>query len=367
MSNLLADEILFTNLMSDLGVRLRTVPWDEAPRKSWRFSRFAVSNLLFSDRPLNVDKDYDPQLRRLVETELQKESFDLLVCDFVQMARNCIGLQIPKLLFQHNVEAEVLGRIADRSSLAMNRYLSLQAARMARFERLASRDFDRVVAVSDRDASHFENEYGLDNVDVIDTAVDFEYFKPSATTSERNGVVFVGSMDWAPNVDGILHFAKSIWPIIRSASSDACLTIVGRNPPASICRLNGLEGIRVTGTVDDVRPYLSGSAVAIVPLYSGGGTRLKIFESMAMKCPVVSTTLGAEGLGVIHGKHLSLIDGDESFAREVVRFLVDRHLGEERAESAYRFIRKRNDAETIAQQFESSCRKAIESWKSRLP
>ena len=361
--NLLEKEKPFLSEMIEIGVNIKSTAWFEPPRRSLRFVASAIVNL-FSSRPLNVDKDFDPKLRAIVESEVATGDYDLLVCDFVQMARNCIGMRLPKLLFQHNVEAEIFERLAIRSSGVFKRYLQMQAARMRKFEKAAGDDFDFVIAVSERDKIRFKKMYGWNHVGLIETAVDTNYFSPPASTVQRTGVVFVGSLDWDPNVDGLTHFIDSIWPIIRSKIRNAKLTIVGRNPPLRLTRHDKQNGIEITGTVDDVRPYLSSAAVSIVPLYSGGGTRLKIFEYMAMKCPVVSTSLGAEGLRVTDGVHLVIRDNDNDFASEVVDLLRNHDRCFELGNAAYNLVNDSFSAEPIARQFEEHCQRTIAHWKS---
>lgn len=358
--NVQEDERQYLDQMKSLGVDVKSIPWIEAPRRSCRFILMALSNLVASHYPLNVDKDFDPKLRELVESEVRAGGYDLLICDFVQSARNCLGIEIPKLLFQHNVEAEIFERMANRRSGPFAWYLSLQARRMRSFESEAGFDFDGVVAVSQRDKQRFETSYGWRHVSVIDTAVDMEFFQGAESATERCGVVFVGSMDWAPNVDGVEHFVRSVWPTVHSIHANVEFTIVGRNPPQAISRMHGQQGVRVTGTVDDIRPYLANAAVAIVPLYSGGGTRLKIFEYMAMNCPVVSTTLGAEGLDVQNDEHLLIRDNDDDIAQAIVDLINDQRKRERLASRAHEFVRSRYSAQRIAGQFERHCESAVE-------
>lgn len=365
--NVQRSESQYAEQMKSLGTRLITVPWQEASRRSIKFAAFALRNLLYSRYPLNVDKDFDPRLRKLVENEVESGNYDLLVCDFVQTSRNCIQIEIPKLLFQHNVEAEIFERLAKRNCGLFGRYLSAQACRMRQFESEAGRDFDGVVAVSRRDSERFQSDYGWNHVGVIDTAVDTDYFRRvndirQRTSMQRSGIVFVGSMDWPPNVDGVAHFVKYIWPRIRDACNDATFTIVGRNPPASILRLQNTDKISVTGTVDDTRPFLSNSAVSIVPLYSGGGTRLKIFEYMAMECPVVSTTLGAEGLDVRDGQHLLIRDDDIAFADAISELINNPERRKSLSRRAHALVKTRYSAEKVAMQFERHCWDAIERY-----
>jgi len=358
LSNLLVAERPFVQPMRELGLRLENIPWREPPRRSLRFAASAVINVA-SRYPLNVAKDYDRRLRARAAELLQQEGYDLLICDFVQMARNAIGLPVRSLLFQHNVEAEIFSRLALRHRGPMAMYLRQQAAKMQAFEGAAGRRFDRVVAVSERDRQRFEQMYGWPHVRTIDTAVDLNFFRPlDGKTRADDQVVFVGSMDWPPNVDGVTHFVRRIWPQVRSQVPTATFTIVGRNPPRSVQDLDHHPGVRVTGTVTDIRPYLARASVGVVPLYSGGGTRLKIFEMMAMRCPVVSTALGAEGLRLQPAEHLLLADDDEAFAKAVIGLLEDPVQRGGLRDRAYQLVQQQYSSEAVARQFEQVCQEA---------
>lgn len=366
LCNLLESEQKHVEEFEAIGVDLVAIPWDEPPRRSARFIGSALKNLL-SPFPLNVDKDFDSRLRSMSTELVDAGHIDLLVCDFVQMARNCIGLAVPKLLFQHNVEAEIFERLSANATGPWAKYLGLQAKRMRRFEGMAGCDFDRVVAVSKRDQQQFQHRYDWNHVGTIDTAVDIEHFRPnaSAVKSELPNCVFVGSMDWTPNREGVLHFASKIWPSVKEQVSDATFTIVGRNPPSSIQALTDLPGVEVTGTVDDTRPYLERAWLSVVPLYCGGGTRLKIFEAMAMGCPVLSTPLGAEGLEVDDGKDLELAESDEQMVAALTRLFGD---DQQRAQLSHRgqeLVRTHYSPELIAKQFDKHCHQAVEDYHRR--
>ena len=343
--------------MESLGVRLETSPWLENPRWSLKFYG-EVGRNVFSQYPLNVDKDYDPGLRRRAEELLEQDSYDLVICDFVQMARNAIELNVPaKLLFQHNVEAELLERRAKMDCSFLRRhFMNHQAAKMRRFESDAGRAFDRVIAVSQRDATVFADMYNWNHVDVIDTAVDTEFFQPINDPPMVPGrVVFVGSMDWLPNVDAVQWFVRDIWPAIRKEMPHATFQVVGRNPPSELSGLSSHHGVDVTGTVEDVRPYLAGAEVVVVPLRIGSGTRLKIYEAMAMKKAVISTPLGAEGLPLQDGSEILLPREVDQFAAAVVRVLGMPNLRERLAANSQSLVLERFRAEVVARQFEAIC------------
>jgi glycosyltransferase involved in cell wall biosynthesis len=187
--------------------------------------------------------------------------------------------------------------------------------------------------------------------------VDAEYFKfTNATgTASTSDLVFVGSMDWAPNIDGIDWFGREVLPLLLKRKPDCTIAIVGRTPPRSIQQLAELHpGIRVTGTVPDVRPWFWGSKVSIVPLRVGGGTRLKIFEAMAAGIPVVSTAVGAEGLGARDGDTIRIADTPEAFAECCVALLDDAAERKRLSDRALHMITSLYSWEAVATAFENA-------------
>ncbi len=366
LCNVLPEEESYLEDMRSLGVELIAIPWKEASRESWQFYAGLASSLT-SRFPYTVNKDFDPRIRQRAESLLGTGQYDLVICDFVQMARNVIGLNAaPKVLFQHNVEAQIYRRMADNESHPAKRwFIRNQYRKMVSFERDAGRDFERVVAVSHQDKSIFESDYGWNHVDVIDTAVDTDYFQPRGGEKIPGKLVFVGSMDWLPNQEGVERFARQILPTIQREFPQATLDVVGRNPTSRIRQLADLPGVKVTGSVDDVRPYIDRARVAVVPLYAGGGTRLKIFEFMAMGATVVSTSIGAEGLKIEPGKHWIQADEDRDFAKEVVRLLRDEASARQLAQNGREHVCTHFSSESIARQFESICEACCTSAATR--
>ena len=229
VSNLLQCEQAYLGEMQSLGLELVNVPWMETPRNSPLFYGQLAANL-FSRFPFNVNKDYDADLRRELCRLVKEREYDLLICDFVQMARNCLGVDsLPKLLFQHNVESQIFHRHVQQSdSFAQRAYMWLQWKKMHRFEREAGNDFDVVVAVSEQDRGTFQREYAWQHVRTIGTAVDTDYFRPANITEVPRRCVFVGSMDWLPNEQGVLKFVREVWPLVRAQIPDASFQIVER-------------------------------------------------------------------------------------------------------------------------------------------
>jgi glycosyltransferase involved in cell wall biosynthesis len=238
---------------------------------------------------------------------------------------------------------------------------------MLKFEGATLARFDRVLAVSDtdRDTLHRLYQQSLNApVSVIPTGVDTTYFTPQPQDpSGARRLVFTGSMDWLPNEDAVLYFCREILPIIREAEPDVTFTIVGRSPTPAVRRLAEDPSVEVTGRVKDVRPYLAASAVYVVPLRIGGGTRLKIFEAMSTGRSVVSTTIGAEGLPAEDGRHLLLADGPQVFAQSVIRMLRDVPARTRIEREARALVAGHYDWEAAAMQLEH----ALEETRTPVP
>jgi glycosyltransferase involved in cell wall biosynthesis len=306
--------------------------------------------------PYAVAKYRSPPLRQAIERAARERGVDVVVCDFLAPSQNVPdGLPCRTVLFQHNVEAAIWRRHADvRTNPLARAYFREQWRRMRRFEGSECRRFGRVVAVSHADAEMLEREYGLVGVADVPTGVDIDYFRPGpGATREPHDIVFTGSMDWMPNEDGIAWFTSAVLPRIHDVMPDATLTVVGRNPPAAIQELARRDQrVRVTGTVPDVRPFMDRASAFVVPLRVGGGTRLKIYEAMAMECPLVSTTIGAEGLPVEHGRHLLIADDPGSFANAVLDLLSNKSLAHTMGSTAARWVREHYSWDRAAAEFE---------------
>ena len=299
---------------------------------------------LISDLPYAIKKYESPAMRDEVAKRVANGSFDVLVCDFLAPAVNLPRtVQTPVVLFQHNVEAAIWKRHYEvQKSRLKKAYLLRQWQKMQRFERDACRRVECVVAVSEADAEMMQRQYGLAKVYEIPTGVDLDFFRPTSAGATRpNSVVFTGSMDWLPNEDAMQFFIKEIMPPVRRAVPDLHLTIVGRSPYRSLVELAQREkNITITGRVEDVRPYMEQASAFIVPIRIGGGTRLKIYEAMAMEKPVISTTVGAEGLPVRDGVDLLLADDPKSFADALIRVLTDVGLASRLGRSAAGLVRQ---------------------------
>jgi sugar transferase (PEP-CTERM/EpsH1 system associated) len=228
----------------------------------------------------------------------------------------------------HNIESELMRRYSEQEESAGRRVYARRTARLMRaFEQRALSEFDAHIAVSERDAAALRAINPAAKVFVIENGVDSEHYSSDKyTPGNAHRLVFVGSMDYHGNVEGVVKFARHVWPSIRQREPELIFTIVGKDPAPAVRDLTSIKGIEVTGSVADVRPYYREAIAAIVPLNVGGGSRLKILEAMAAGVPVVSTTLGAEGLDVRDGEHILLADDDDRLTKAILDLLNDQPL-----------------------------------------
>ncbi len=327
--------------------------------------------------PYAVSRFADAKVQKQLQTWFREQRFDVAVCDFLDAAVNFPGsLNIPSVLFQHNVESEIWRRhAATAGNPAKKMMYRMEFQKMLGYERAAVCKFQHVIAVSENDRSLMTKWVDGDRVTVVATGVDLVQYRPNPAASDSSAsdpnassplITFVGAMDWEPNVDGVEYFCAEVWPLIKAKVPQARFRIVGRNPDRRVQKwasdsIN--NSIEVTGRVPSVVEHLHQSAVVIVPLRIGGGTRLKIYEAMATAKAVVSTTVGAEGLDVHHGRDIMLADDARSFAQAVIMLLLDPEL-RRRYEKAAAETAARYDWPAIGERF-SEVLQAVAEKKSR--
>lgn len=336
---------------------------------SWRddTQRTTVNRIrsLASHLPVSVALDRSHNARACIAAELAALP-DVVVFDFVHTAILAPAAPLPmrSIVFTHNVESEIFARNA---ALARNRLVRAvwrsQCAKMVRFERAALRRFDAVIAVSERDGELFRTDLGVEGVRVIPTGVDVDFYslmpKPQRGDLTRTGgkLVFTGSMDWRPNIDGLEWLMEEAWAEIVATSPHSELTVVGRDPPPRLIAEAKRRGLAwaFTGRVDDVRPFIRDADICVIPLRCGGGTRLKAYEAMALGCPVVSTTVGVEGLPLIADEHYRHADSAKDFAAAVLSLLSDAQLRQRLSTAAHHYTTANFSSRTVGRAFEAIC------------
>jgi glycosyltransferase involved in cell wall biosynthesis len=305
---------------------------------------------------------------RAVVGQALAERPDVVVVDFPHADVLVPGrIEAASLMFTHNVEAEIFERHANRARGLWRLIWADQSRKMTRLEQDSLARYDTVLAVSERDRDALAERYRLPVVEAIETGVDLDFFGMSPAEAADPGadggtIVFTATMSWAANVDGIHFLLDEVFPLLLRARPKIRAVIIGRNPPASLSDKIKERGLAVTltGFVDDIRPYVAQSNVYVIPLFVGSGTRIKAFEAMAMGRPVVSTTLGVEGLDVTDGENYLRADDATSFARSILTLMDDASMRVRLAAAARRLVEDRFSWSRVGRQFEAICLRTLE-------
>ncbi len=303
---------------------LVVVPSPRLPRRGWLTK---VRDLPRRD-PIGLRRWSSPQMRVTLSDLVRSGRYDLAHIDHIALAQYSDLLRsMPRVITHHNVEHLILRRaiqVRNQSSILAWFACLLEDRRWMRYEIEASRRADAVVTVSALEAAYFRKHIPEVPIFVVPNGVDTHHFLPIQCRNSESDLLFTGRMDYGPNVDAMVWFCHQVLPIIQYHRPEASLMIVGRDPTSEVRALGKLPGVRVTGMVEDIRPYFGQANVYVVPLRFGGGTRLKILEAMATGTPIVSTSVGSEGLDIEPGSDLLVADGASDFATAVVELLGDK-------------------------------------------
>jgi glycosyltransferase involved in cell wall biosynthesis len=344
------------------------VPWQETQKYSSQFYTDLFTNQ-FSALPYFLAKCRLPHFRSAVESLLEREHFDLILCDFLQTAVPLMDCSFtPKIIFEHNVEFHLRKRKWQVERHPLRKIVFGREWKRTRpLEARVCRSFDHVLTVSEEDQQIIQSEFGIDHVSAIPTGVDTDFFCPPGNQSVPGRMVFVGSMDWDPNEDAIVWFLENVYPLIRRQVPNASFVVVGRNPSSRLQAVASKDpAVEITGWVPDVRPYLSQAEVVVVPLRVGGGTRIKIPEAMAMAKAVVSTPIGAEGLPFLNDREICIAERSEDFAGAVIKLLTQRCIREAIGTEARRTVTSRHSWEAVVAQMEECLHRMIRKKERQI-
>jgi len=284
---------------------------------------------LFSPKPFVVQKYDVPDVRKKIREILKGEKIDLVHVDMLPLSVYINEFEkLPIILVNHNVESIRLYRWFQTESNPVKKvYLGMQYPKLKAFEKSAMEKFDCCVVVSEKD-KYLLREMGVkNNLAVVPNGTDTTFFKPMGRNKIDNSVLWLGHMDVHTNRDAVLYFWREIFPLLQKQYPQVRMVFVGSSPPKEIADASRKNGnIKVTGFVDDVRPYMDEAAVLVVPLRIGSGTRLKILDAMAMGKAIVSTSVGCEGLQVADGENMLIADDPAAFTHKVIKLLHDDNL-----------------------------------------
>lgn len=330
------------------------------------YTRLACN--LLSPLPYSAASHHSARMREAVRSHAAAHAVDLWQVEWTPY----VGM-VPvhasgrRLLIAHNVDSLIWQRYEENERHRLKRiYIRQQRRKFEHFERRVFAEVDGIVAVSREDASLLRHQFGVENVDVVENGVDGAYFENVRGGGKADVILFLGSLDWRPNLDAVHLLLDNIFPAARRAEPSARLCLVGRNAPTWLVqRVEHTANVELHANVADVRPYLAESGVLAVPLRIGGGSRLKILEALAAGLPVVSTRIGAEGLDLQPDKDLVVVEGVKDMAAALVQSLRHPERMRAMARQGREVVRTQYDWEKLAAKLESVWEKCAAGDTSR--
>jgi sugar transferase (PEP-CTERM/EpsH1 system associated) len=330
--------------------RLRTLATSSLPDMAWRL--------------------WSPAFQRALGLWLRDHHFDIVQVEGIELARYLIdaqGAAIPRnaqfVFDDHNCEY-ILQKRTHEADLKRGRlhgaaYSYVQWQRLHGFERAAMNAADATLAVSSQDAAVLKQLAPNKPVEVIPNGIDVASYSAFAAPAQHNTptIIFTGKMDFRPNIEAMLWFAREAWPAVKQAIPAAQLRIVGQKPSPRLDALRNDPDIVITGQVDDVRPHIAAADVYIAPLLAGGGTRFKLLEAMAMRKSIVTTALGCEGFDVQPGREMMIADTGSDFAGAVIELLRSEGRRRQLGERAFTFVSATYDWKAIVPNLEQVYRR----------
>lgn len=312
--------------------------------------------------PFLMLRDESPAMRALLQKLLKEHRFDLIHIDQLNMALFAQNTNLPVVLDEHNAVWTIFARMA-RQERGLKRFLlEYEWRRLRQYEAQICNQAMAVMAVSDEDRLALRDAGATGSISVIPIAVDVAGIQAVQRQEDAKAILSMATMYWPPNVDSVLWFEREVLPLIRREIPDAPFWVLGKGPPAKVRALAQDPLIEITGYVEDPTTYLQQSALLVVPLRAGGGMRVKILEALARGLPVVSTTIGAEGIAVESGTHLLIADEPADFAQAVIRILRDRTFADRLAETGRQHALMRYDWRMVCPAIETVYTDAIDAF-----
>jgi glycosyltransferase involved in cell wall biosynthesis len=349
------------------GIQTRVVDRAVPSKSGPRFYLRLAANLL-SPLPYSVATHKSRALRHALAEIARTQPVDVWHCEWTPYAETLRGIASGnRVIMAHNVESTIWQRYYETESNHLRRwYIGRQWRKFQCFERRVLGEVEHAVAVSATDARRLRQDFGVERVAVVENGVDTAYFQPQVKRRQRGRLLFLGSLDWRPNLDGLRLLLERVYPAVCAAEPSASLCIVGRNPPERLRRrVAAMANVELHANVPDVRPFLADCSLLVVPLRIGGGSRLKILEALASGTPVVSTRVGAEGLLLQAGQDLTVVEDIDDLVTTLIAAIRHPNVLQDQCERGREKVLEHYDWDRLAEQLEQVWRQCAMDRNNR--
>ncbi len=313
--------------------KLITVPFNR------KMAYLYAAKAVFNDKPFIVEYFYSREMQKVVDNLLKKENFDIITGYMIRIAPYLEKYKDENIIidFVDAVSMMYQRRIKNVQSLWDKFKIGIEYIKVKNYEKKCTKNFKMQTVISQTDKDYIEKFVKKSNIKIVGNGVDTEYYKPVDSLKE-NKICFVGSMQYIPNSEAAIYFATKVFPLVKKSIPDAKFKIIGANPRKDLFEaVKGVEGVEITGKVDDVREYMKDCKVSVCPVKIAGGIQNKILEAMAMGIPVLTTPEGAEGIGA-NEDILEVANSDEEYAKKVIQIMQDEFLQKEIGYNSRNFV-----------------------------
>lgn len=310
---------------------------------------------LFKKTPYNFERFIDQNVIISLKNLLQNESFDIIQVEGAQVAY-CVDVikkntKTPVIMRSHNVESKIWERLSKQEQNPIKKwYLNYLSKGIDWYEKKYLNQFDKIIAITERDKTFFEQKGIKTVIDVIPAGVDFSRFNSKPVNTLKNTLFIIGDLKWKPNEEGLKWFLDSIWNDVLKSCPDIQLHIAGKNQPKWL-KPEKYKNIKLHGYVDSAEDFMNTYDLMLVPLLSGSGMRLKIIEGMALKKNILTTTLGAEGIECANNKNIFIRDKETDWLKLIATYYRNKINSKEIGENAYQFTKEIHDNKLITNMF----------------
>ena len=330
--------------------------------------RLALKSLVTKD-PYNINWLKSSRFTDVLQEMLQSSDYDLVHLDTISLEPYFKYVKhIPTVLDHHNIESHMLLRRANKESNVLKKwYFRQEGKRLEKFEKQICLQVSLNITCSEMDKQRLLEIVPNSKVEVIANGVDINYFKPDKSIVQEKRLIFIGTLNWYPNVEAVRFIAHKLWPALKLTIPDISVDIIGASPPDDIVQLGAQQkGFRVHGFVDDILPFLNKAAVYVCPITDGGGTKLKILDALSMGKAIVANEIACEGIHVEDGKNVIFAESVDEYVDAIKLLIENKNLRSSMGSAARKLIEDEYAYERVGKKLSSSYQQCLKPMLAKV-